>query len=99
MLFIFYFRVCFHVVNINNVCLHFDKTLKSHQYGYQMKGPGSKNMLFIFRFTCLFTFCDHKQLPIVARFLKGYASLEVRRQWEVEADCTFLTDYLCMRTI
>jgi hypothetical protein len=38
------------------------KTLKGHQYGYQMKGlgPGSKNM-FIFRFLCLFTFHKHKK--------------------------------------
>jgi hypothetical protein len=43
---------------------HFEKTLKRHQYGYQMKGLclRSKNMLFIFRFSCLFTFCKHKQL-------------------------------------
>ena len=35
----------------------FEKTLKGHQYGYQMKGLGlgSKNMLFVFRFSCLFT--------------------------------------------
>jgi hypothetical protein len=35
-----------------------------HEYGYQMKGlgPGSKNMLFIFRIYCLFTFYKHKQL-------------------------------------
>jgi hypothetical protein len=93
---LFYFRVCLHVANVDNVCLHFDKSLKGHQYGYQIKGLGlgSKNMLFIFRFSCLFTFRHHKQLPIVARFLKGYASLEVRWQWEVAADCTFLTGFL-----
>jgi hypothetical protein len=34
------------------MCLHFEKTLKGHQNGYQMKGLGlgSKNMLFIFVF-------------------------------------------------
>jgi hypothetical protein len=86
----FVFRVCLYFVKVNNVCWHFDKTLKGHQYGYQMKdlGLGSKNMLFIFRFSCLFTFRHHKQLPIVARFFKGYASLE---QWEVAADPSFLT--------
>ena len=26
----------------------FEKTLKGHQYGYLMKGLGSKNMVFIF---------------------------------------------------
>jgi hypothetical protein len=52
---------------------------------------GSKNMLFIFRYLCLFTFRQHKQLPIVARFFKGYASLEVMQQREVTADPTFLT--------
>jgi hypothetical protein len=41
----------------------FKKPLKSHQYGYQMKGPGlgSKNMLLVFQFSCLFTFHKHKQ--------------------------------------
>jgi hypothetical protein len=36
---------------------------KGHQYGYQMKGLGlgCNNMLFIFRFPYLFTFCKHKQ--------------------------------------
>ena len=37
------------------------KTLKGHQYGYQMKGLGSKNMLFVFRFSCLFTKKKHKK--------------------------------------
>jgi hypothetical protein len=34
---------------------------KGHQDGYQMKGLdlGSKNLLFIFRFSCLFTFYKH----------------------------------------
>jgi hypothetical protein len=37
--------------------------LKGHQYGYLMKGLGleSKNMLFVFRFSCLFKFRKHKQ--------------------------------------
>jgi hypothetical protein len=48
-------------------------------------------MLFIFRFSCLFTFRQHKLLPMVARFFKGYASLEVTRPWEVATDLTFLT--------
>jgi hypothetical protein len=47
--------------------------------------------MFIFRFLCLFTFCQHKQLPMVARFFKGYASLEVTRPREVATDLTFLT--------
>ena len=37
--------------------MHFEKTLKGHQYGYQMKSLclGSKNMLFIFYFhVCLY---------------------------------------------
>jgi hypothetical protein len=38
--------------------------------------------MFTFRFLCLFTFRQHKQLPMVARFFKGYASLEVMRQRE-----------------
>jgi hypothetical protein len=50
----------------------------------------NKNMLFIFQCLCLFTFCQHK-LPIVARFFKGYASLEVMRQRDVAMDITFLT--------
>jgi hypothetical protein len=42
---------------------HFEKTLKGHQYGYLLKGLGlrSKNMLLVFRFSCLFTFRKHKQ--------------------------------------
>ena len=51
----------------------------------------NKNMMFIFRFLCLLTFRQHKQLPMVARFFKGYASLEVTRQREVATDHTFLT--------
>jgi hypothetical protein len=47
--------------------------------------------MFIFRFLCLFTFCQHKQLPMVAQFFKGYASLEVTRPREVATDLTFLT--------
>jgi hypothetical protein len=36
---------------------------KGHQYGYVMKGLGlgSKNMLFVFRFSSLITFRKHKQ--------------------------------------
>jgi hypothetical protein len=49
----------------------------------KMKDIGNKNMLFIFRFLCLFTFLQHKQLPMVAQFFKGYASLESMRQREV----------------
>jgi hypothetical protein len=49
---------------------------------------GNKNM-FIFPFLCLFTFRQHKQLPIVARFFKGYGSLDVTRQREVATDLTF----------
>jgi hypothetical protein len=57
------------------ICLRFYKTLKVHQYGCQIKGLdlGNKNMLFIFRFFCLFTFRQLKQLPMVAQFFKGYA--------------------------
>jgi hypothetical protein len=40
---------------------------------------------------CLFTFCQHKQLPMVAQFFKGYASLEVTWPREVATDLTFLT--------
>jgi hypothetical protein len=73
-------------------CLHFYETLKDHQYGYQMKGSdlGDKNM-FIFRFLCLFTFRQHKKLPMVAQFFNGYLSLEVTRPREVATDLTFLT--------
>jgi hypothetical protein len=39
---------CFHFVNINNDLFSLKKTLKSHQYGYPMKG---KNTLFIFLFS------------------------------------------------
>jgi hypothetical protein len=42
---------------------------------------------------CLFTFRQHKQLPMVARFFKGYALLEVTRQREVATDHTFLTGF------
>jgi hypothetical protein len=54
--------------------------LKGHQYGYQMKGLDQGNkILFTFRFLCLFTFHQHKQLPMVAQFFKvcvagGYAA-------------------------
>ena len=67
------------------------KTLKGHHYGYPMKGldVGSKNILFIFRFLSLFTFRPPKQLPMVARFLKSYPSLEITQQREVAADKTF----------
>jgi hypothetical protein len=51
---------------------------------------GNKNM-FIFRFLCLLTFPQHKQLPLVARFFKGYAPLKVTRPREVATDLTFLT--------
>jgi hypothetical protein len=47
--------------------------------------------MFIFRFLCWFTFCQHKQLPMVAQFFKGYASLEITRPREVATDLTFLT--------
>jgi hypothetical protein len=52
--------LCFMDVKNGVICLYFLKTKKGHQYGYQMKGLGSKNM-FIFRIYCLFTFCKHKQ--------------------------------------
>jgi hypothetical protein len=49
----------------NIVCCNFwlgkEQTAKGHQHGYLMKGLGSKNMLFIFCFSCLFTFFKHKQ--------------------------------------
>ena len=66
--------------------------LEGHHYAYPMKAlyVGSKNMLFIFQFLSLFTFRPHKQLPMVARFLKD-ALLEVTRQREVAADLTLLT--------
>jgi hypothetical protein len=50
--------------------------------------------MFIFRFLCLFIFCKHKQLPMVAQFFKGYASPEVTWPKEVATDLTFLTSYL-----
>jgi hypothetical protein len=52
--------------------------------------------MFIFRILCLFIFCKHKQLPMVAQFFKGYASLEVTRPGEVATDLTFLTGLLCI---
>jgi hypothetical protein len=51
-------------------------------------GLWNKNM-FIFRFLCLFIFCQHKQLPMVAQFFNGYASPEVTRPREVATDPTF----------
>jgi hypothetical protein len=59
-----------------------------------MKGLdlGNKNM-FVFRFLCLFTFRQHKQLPMLARFFKSYASLEVTRPREVATDLTLLTGF------
>jgi hypothetical protein len=42
---------------------------------------------------CLFTFRQHKQLPMVTRFFKGYASLEVMRQREVATDLPYLTGH------
>jgi hypothetical protein len=81
MLFVFRFSCLFtfHKHKQQSVYILKKKTLKRHQYGYLMKGLGlgSKNMLFIFRFLCFFTFRQHKQLPMVARFFKGYASMEV----------------------
>jgi hypothetical protein len=50
--------------------------------------------MFIFLFLYLFTFCQHKQLPIVAQFFKGYASLEVTQPSEVATDLTFLTGFI-----
>jgi hypothetical protein len=47
--------------------------------------------MFIFLFLCLSTFCQHKQLPMVAQLFKGYASLEVTRPRVVATDFTFLT--------
>jgi hypothetical protein len=49
--------------------------------------------MFIFRFLCFFTFCQHKQLPMVAQFFKGYASLEVKQPREVATDLTSLTGF------
>jgi hypothetical protein len=40
---------------------HFEKMLNGHQYGYQMKGLASKNVLVAFQFSCLFTFRKLKQ--------------------------------------
>jgi hypothetical protein len=54
------------------------KTLKGHQYGYQMKGIGlgSKNMSFIFRFLCLhFVNINNSQ------WLRN--SLKVMRRWRL----------------
>jgi hypothetical protein len=51
-------------------------------------------MLFIFRFLCLFTFRQHKQLPMIVPFFKGYASLEVTRQRVFATDLTFLTGFI-----
>jgi hypothetical protein len=47
--------------------------------------------MFIFRFLCLFIFYQHKQLPMVEQFFKGYASQEVTRPREIATDSTFLT--------
>jgi hypothetical protein len=60
-----------------------------------MKGLdlGNKNMLFIFLFLCLFTFCQHKQLLMLSRLFKGYALLEVARPREFATDLTFLTGF------
>jgi hypothetical protein len=41
----------------------------------------------------LFIFCQHKQLPMVAQFFKGYASQEVTRPREIATDPTFLTGF------
>jgi hypothetical protein len=41
----------------------------------------------------LFIFCQHRQLPMVAQFFKGYASPEVTRPREVATDPTFLTGF------
>ena len=48
------------------ICLHFEKRVKDNQYRYQMKGlnVGIKNMLFVYRFLCLFTFYEYKQTNI-----------------------------------
>ena len=42
------------------------KTVKGYQYGYQMKGLdlGVKNMWFVYRFSCLFTFYEYKQTNV-----------------------------------
>ena len=48
------------------ICLHFETTVKGYQYGYQMKGLDLvvKNMWFVYRFSCLFTFYEYKQLNV-----------------------------------
>jgi hypothetical protein len=64
----FDFCVCLHFVKINNVCLYFDKIIKGHQYGYQLKGLGlgSKNMVFSFDFHVFLRFVkiNNSQLPL-----------------------------------
>ena len=42
------------------------KSVKGYQYGYQLKGLdlGVKNMWFVYRFSCLFTFYEYKQLNV-----------------------------------
>jgi hypothetical protein len=45
---------------------------------------------------CLFIFCQHKQLPMVAQFFKGYASPEVMWPREVATDPTFLTGFFVL---
>jgi hypothetical protein len=94
MLFIFWSSCLFTFCKQTTICLYFKKFMKGQYYGYQMKALdlGNKNM-FILRFLCLFTFRQHKQLPMVARFFKGYASLEVTRPREVATDLTFLTGF------
>jgi hypothetical protein len=78
MLFIYLLFFCLHFININNVCLPFEKTLKGHQYGHKMKGLdlGNKNMLFIFLFLCLFTFRQHK-----SQWLRD--SSKLMRRWRL----------------
>ena len=40
--------------------------MKGYQYGYHMKGLdlGVKNLVFVYRLLCLFTFYEYKQLNV-----------------------------------
>ena len=58
------------------ICLHFEKMVKGYQYGYQMKGLklGINNTLFVYRFSCLFTFYEYKQTNVNKSYFSEFTA-------------------------
>ena len=83
------------------ICLHFKKTVKSCQYGYQMKGldVGVKNMWFVYRFSSFFTFYEYTQTNVNKTQFSEFTAKPYEYGYQMKAHDEKITNMMSFRLL